>query len=320
MKPSRKNQDRLEGNLQNEEQSNLDRSNRDLEKRFHSSWSLASSRERSRHKKHYQEELAAKKVLEEKMAPQLKSISKEPAIPAMTPATRRFFRLKALYYLFCHDRGWQITKQLLRNPLKYLLLYSAALARSFWRGGKSFVRDEDFFFYGVVDEAQWLKEVRGSDTLLVLGFSYCHKPLECPSGRFTDRCVNDREDPVCQGCFISQLRLVERYVDRVHFVMIPTVHAIGHELFKLRAKHPDKKLLFLITACEMTLEMFGEFGALVSAQGIGVRLGGRICNTMRAFELSEEGIKPGLTRILEPTKQRMAQLLEALVDEAASKL
>ena len=73
-----------------------------------------------------------------------------------------------------------------------------------------------------------------------------------------------------------------------------------------------KKILFIITACEMTLEMFGDWGNMVEIQGIGVRLDGRICNTMKAFELSEEGIKPGLTVVLPHTQRRILNLLQSL--------
>ncbi len=52
-------------------------------------------------------------------------------------------------------------------------------------------------------------------------------------------------------------------------------------------------MVFLITACELTLEMFGDWGNMLNIRGLGVRLDGRICNTMKAFELSEIGIKPG---------------------------
>ena len=80
--------------------------------------------------------------------------------------------------------------------------------------------------------------------------------------------------------------------------MIDIVHA-----------NPEKKVVFLITACEMTLEMFGNYGNMIGIEGVGVRLDGRICNTMKAFELSENGIKPGLTVVLEPTKQRILSLI-----------
>ena len=75
-------------------------------------------------------------------------------------------------------------------------------------------------------------------------------------------------------------------------------------------ENPDKEVIFLITACEMTLKMFSDFGNMVKVKGIGVRLDGRICNTMRAFVLSEKGIKPGLTVVLDDTKEKFLSLLE----------
>ena len=49
---------------------------------------------------------------------------------------------------------------------------------------------------------------------------------------------------------------------------------------------------------------------MVDIKGIGVRLDGRICNTMKAFEFSERGIKPGLTVVLDRTQERIMDLLE----------
>jgi hypothetical protein len=70
-------------------------------------------------------------------------------------------------------------------------------------------------------------------------------------------------------------------------------------------EHPDIEIIFLITACEMTLTMFADWGNMAGIKGVGVRLDGRICNTMKAFELSEEGIKPGLTVVNSNAKQKM---------------
>jgi len=55
----------------------------------------------------------------------------------------------------------------------------------------------------------------------------------------------------------------------------------------------------------MTLQMFGDWGNMVGLSGVGVRLDGRICNTMEAFALSERGVKPGLTVVLPETQKRM---------------
>jgi hypothetical protein len=62
----------------------------------------------------------------------------------------------------------------------------------------------------------------------------------------------------------------------------------------------------------MTLEMFGSWGNMLGLRGIGVRLDGRICNTMKAFELSERGIKLGLTVVLEPTQKRKLDIIQWL--------
>ena len=51
---------------------------------------------------------------------------------------------------------------------------------------------------------------------------------------------------------------------------------------------------------------------MAGVRGIGVRLDGRICNTMRAFELSEEGIKPGLTVITPVTQDRFLELVKRM--------
>ena len=58
--------------------------------------------------------------------------------------------------------------------------------------------------------------------------------------------------------------------------------------------------------------MFSDWGNMIRAKGIGVRLDGRICNTMRAFKLSEEGIKPGLTVVLDKTKEKILNILSAV--------
>ena len=111
--------------------------------------------------------------------------------------------------------------------------------------------------------------------MLVLGFSYCHKPFECPSGRFTDACIHDQENLVCQQCFIGKA-VHASLGSNVIPLFIPTVHYIGGKIFEIVHQNPEKKVLFLITACEMTLEMFGDWGNMVDIKGIGVRLDGRI--------------------------------------------
>lgn len=233
----------------------------------------------------------------------LKMLKTLPKMPGITEDTRKNLRWKAFKYMLAHDSDRSVLKGFFRHPLTYSWNY----IQSFFKK-KSYVRDGDFFLYNVNKVEDFEKRIGDPDTLLVVGFSYCHKPLECPSGRFTDQCIHDATHPTCQQCFIGKVMhaLPEKAVIPL---FIPTVHYIGSQIFDIAHKNPSKHILFIITACEMTLEMFADWGNMVGIQGVGVRLDGRICNTMKAFELSERGIKPGLTVVLDHTQKRILDLV-----------
>lgn len=233
----------------------------------------------------------------------LKGLSSLPKMVGITPDAAKNLKWKSLKYMLFHPEGKNILKNFFKHPIRYgwRLLQSSLK-------NKPYGRDGDFFLYGV-DSTEEFRTLLGQDnTLFVVGFSYCHKPFECPSGRFTDQCIRDAENPVCRQCFIGKVMnlLPEENVVKL---AIPTVHYIGNKIFETVHANPTKKVVFLITACELTLEMFGDWGNMTGIKGIGVRLDGRICNTMRAFELSEEGIKPGLTVVLDATKERILSLI-----------
>jgi hypothetical protein len=224
-----------------------------------------------------------------------------PKIPGITAKTAKNLRWKSLKYLVQNDHNKIFRRFIFKHPFKY----GFRLIKSYLQK-KTYTREGDFFFYGLKDTTEFKKRI--ADSLLVVGFSYCHKPLQCPAGRFTDQCIHDASHPVCQGCFIGKA-VHSLPQDNAIPLFIPTIHYIGEKIFEILNQYPHKKLLFLITACELTLEMFGDFGNMVGIQGIGVRLDGRICNTMKAFELSEVGIKPGLTVVLDGTQEKILELL-----------
>ncbi len=225
-----------------------------------------------------------------------------PAMPGIAGAAARYLKWKSLIYLLRHDKNRVISRYFFKHPFKYGL----ALLKSSMKK-KSYVRDGDFFLYGLPDASAFKTLRKDPDSLLVIGFSYCHKPHECPSGRFTAACRHDPDHPVCGQCFIGKAMSI--LPQGATPLFIPTIHYIGEKIFELVDQNPGKQVLFLITACELTLEMFGDWGNMVGARGIGVRLDGRICNTMKAFELSERGIKPGLTVVLEGTQARFLDLI-----------
>jgi hypothetical protein len=233
----------------------------------------------------------------------LKTLKTLPQIPGITPQTAKNLKWKSLKYMMTHDKGFHILKGMLKHPMRYGWEFVKSVFKA-----KSYRREGDFFFYGLQSIDDFENLLNQEDTLFVVGFSYCHKPLECPSGRFTDACIRDPNHPVCRQCFIG--KCIHALPEKGSLpLLIPTIHYIGKEIFEIVHKNPNKRVIFMITACEMTLEMFGDWGNMVGVQGIGVRLDGRICNTMRAFELSENGIKPGLTVVLDETQKTMLKLI-----------
>lgn len=233
----------------------------------------------------------------------VKGLSRLPNMPGMTQETAQNLKWKAFKWMLTKDDKLELLRKFLKHPISY----GWGLVRSLL-AKKPYLRDGDFFLYGVQNVEEFAALIENKEALLVVGFSYCHKPFECPSGRFTDKCVHDLDNPACQQCFIGKCVHALPTVNSIP-LFIPTIHYIGGKILDIVEAHPGKEIVFLITACEMTLEMFGDLGNMVGIKGIGVRLDGRICNTMKAFELSEKGIKPGLTVVLEPTQKRILDLI-----------
>jgi hypothetical protein len=234
----------------------------------------------------------------------LKLLKSLPKMDGISKETAKNLKWKAIKYMVQHDADGAIRKQVMKHPVRYVknFVKSALMKKPFTRSG-------DCFFYGIESVDEFKKLLKDPKRLFVLGFSYCHKPFECPSGRFTDQCIHDPEHPVCRQCFIG--KAIHSLPDKnVIALLIPTVHYIGEQIFDIVHLNPEKDVVFLITACEMTLEMFGDLGNMAEVKGIGIRLDGRICNTMKAFELSEQGIKPGLTVVLDETQRLMLSVIE----------
>jgi hypothetical protein len=237
----------------------------------------------------------------------IKTLGALPRMPGITEETARGLKWKSIKYLLSHDPKRIFPRYFFKSPFKYTYRWIKSALKK-----KSYARDGDFFLYGIEDLEEFKALLKQDNILFVMGFSYCHKPFECPSGRFTAGCIHDPDHPVCRQCFIGKSVNALPPQENVLPLFIPTIYDIGEKMFELSQANPDKTILFLITACEMTLEMFGDWGRMVGARGIGVRLDGRICNTMKAFELSEQGIKPGLTVVLPATQTRMLELIKSL--------
>jgi hypothetical protein len=236
----------------------------------------------------------------------LKTLKTLPKMDGITEDTAKNLKAKSLFYLLKYDKNRIFLTHFFKHPLRY----ASSLIRSYLKK-KSFSREGDLFFYGIPNEKKFTDLASKKDSLILIGFSYCHKPFECPSGRFTDKCQNTEDHPVCSQCFIGKCSTLASHTN-AKVLYIPTIHYIGEKIMEATHENPNKQVLFLITACELSLNMFGDWGNMIGAKGIGVRLDGRICNTMRAFKLSEEGVKPGLTVVLKDSEEKILDLIKSL--------
>lgn len=238
----------------------------------------------------------------------IKKLKVLPDMPGITEETAKHLKWKSLAWMLSKDHKGEVRRGFFKHPFKYGWAFIKSVMKK-----KSFKREGDFFLYGINSIDEFGKLLENPQALFVLGFSYCHKPFECPAGRFTDQCLHDAANPVCQQCFIGKAVHASASCQVIP-LFIPTIHYIGGKIFDIIHQNPGKQVLFIITACELTLEMFGDWGNMVNLQGLGVRLDGRICNTMKAFELSEQGIKPGLTVVLDDTQKKILQLIKQRVE------
>ncbi|MCK4935056.1 MAG: hypothetical protein KAR79_05665 [Simkaniaceae bacterium] len=234
----------------------------------------------------------------------LKILKSLPEIPGVTKETAKFLKWKSLKYIIGEDKNNLLKRYVLKKPIKHIMSYIRSIIKK-----KAYIRSGDFFFYGLKNMEQFHSLLK--DSRVIVGFSYCQKPHECPSKRFTDQCIHDKNHPVCRQCPIGKIMhaLPE---EKVIPLIIPTIHYIGEKIFETLQKYPEENLTFIITACELTLKMFTDFGNMAGVKGVGVRLDGRICNTMKAFHLSENGIKPGLTMLLKETEKQFLQSISTL--------
>jgi hypothetical protein len=216
----------------------------------------------------------------------------------------RVLRIRSLLWVLTRDSKRELLKKILRYPVTFFFRYLKSLCRK-----HAYIQNEDCFFFGVKGLEDFCAHLDPKNRLLVVGFSYCQKPFECPSGRFSPDCLHESSSNICRQCLIGKaFHSLPTHKSTV-FVIIPTINDIGRVILECLEKEKDRKVSFIITSCHMALVMFADLGAMVNVSGMGLRLQGRYCSTFEAFKLSEDGIKPGRT-ILSAESERI--LLEVL--------
>lgn len=198
-------------------------------------------------------------------------------------------KLKSLIYLLSHDKNKILTKYFFRNFFSLSTRFIISLFKT------TYTKKDGIYLFNIIDP-EYIKK----SSNLIIGFSFCEKPLECPSQRFTSECKNDPLNTICQTCPISKYLKKINVKDYTIF-FITTVNYIGEELIKIKNTNPN----FLIIACPFSLKMFAHFSYILNLKGIGIPLEGPVCNNFKAFKLAEEGKKKAKTFISNQLEEKL---------------
>jgi hypothetical protein len=214
-----------------------------------------------------------------------------------------FLRMKSLYYILKTDQNKILTKYFIKKPF----LYGFNLFRSYIKK-KPYIFQDDIYYFNLKNDDELKNLLTQKDTILVVGFSYCHKPFECPAKRFSKDCIYDAENDICRQCFIGKCINTTSDKDTI-FLSILDVHHIGQKLFELKTKNPTKKIVYILTACTLSIKMFSDLSNMLNIKGVSFPLDGRVCVNYNNFYLAENGIKKNITLVKNFHKNRLLEYL-----------
>lgn len=125
-----------------------------------------------------------------------------------------------------------------------------------------------------------------AQSLLIIGLSYCQKPLYCEK-RFSPSCGGTKK---CQACPFKDLVKSE---ENLKIIFISTFSMLAKLILKSRFEKKD--LRFLISACPFSIETFAFWAYALNLKGVALPLQGPTCPNFKAFALAEKGFKPKMT-------------------------
>ncbi len=141
--------------------------------------------------------------------------------------------------------------------------------------------------------------------------AYCQKPLKCPVGRFSTKCMPD-SGPACKGCFFGQVKKLCQRLGINFYIVLTDTDAIGVILAREieRAKSTTERVPYILTLCNMVLHTTKYIAPLFGLRGVIFPFRKGHCTTLAAYELAEYGIKNCQTDISDYCKQIAIEILE----------
>lgn len=214
---------------------------------------------------------------------------------------RKFFlKFRCLFYLTKQDKCI-----LLKYFFNKFFFHAYNLLRSFFNK-TPFKKIDNYYLFNLSSLEDFKKEIISDNSLLVIGFSYCQKPIQCPKGRFSNKCDFDSQNSTCRQCFIGKCKnLLKNEI----FLLIPTAKHLGIQIIDIINKNKNKNFFFVITSCFFSIEMFSNLAHMLKIKVIALELFGKVCLTYNSFLLAEQGKKTDLTYLNSKNEKILLNLL-----------
>lgn len=212
-------------------------------------------------------------------------------------------RIKTLFYLIKNDKNLFFLKKIKKNPLLYLFnLFRSYITKEPYR------IENDFFLHNFSNSNDLKKNAFDKNATFIFGFSYCQKPINCPKKRFSSDCIHDYRNDICCQCFIGKCANAINKQDM--FLVIPDINFIGKKIFEIYDNNPKKNIVFIISACELSIKLFSDYANMLKIKVLGIKLTNRVCTNFKSFLYAEKGIKTGITDLHEISKNFILEILK----------
>ena len=179
--------------------------------------------------------------------------------------------MNSLIYLFKNDCKHILKKFFIKNFFKIFFI--------FFKIFKKLKKDKFGNFYLI--NIKNLKSKKKAKKIFI-AISYCQKPKNCPSKKFSENCFKNSKSEICKNCQFFKIS------KPLYF--ITTVSEFAKKILQLK-----KDEYFLITACRYSIKKFYKYAYLLNLKGAAFELTKNCCTNFKTFYFAEKGYKKNET-------------------------
>lgn len=158
-------------------------------------------------------------------------------------------------------------------------------------------RKKGYVLINVTNLSQLIKSISNSPKDLVVMLSYCIKPIECPSGRFSDKCRPRLSSRVCEKCPLKDIKFKTNKIGCDFYIDYKTKEMVKDYLIPTfrEFQQTSKFKPLIVVSCPMGLNRFLEAAIIIGFKGIGFYLTKGICKTAEHYKKGDTSKKKEIT-------------------------